>query len=118
MKNDFIEEQKQKLLQQRKEILESLAGRNEQLHKLVETVESGDVVDIASDTIDRTLLNSLGEQDSRRLTLIDRALDRITQGTYGLCLSCGKPIPEARLESIPYAALCIECQTKEERRNR
>ena len=117
MKADFCEEQKQKLLNQRKEILESLAGRSEQLAKMVDTLETGDDADIAS-TIDRTLLNSLGEASAFRLQLIDNALDRIKQGKYGLCLGCGKEIPEPRLDAIPYAALCINCQSKEEKRNR
>lgn len=118
MKKDFVDKQKKKLITERNEILDSLAGRNEQLTKLVDTLESGDDVDIASDTIDRTLLNSLGEADQRRLGMIDRALDRIRQETYGLCLECGKQIPEARLEALPYAVLCVECQSKEERKNR
>lgn len=118
MKKEFIEKQKKKLIAQRNEILESQAGRNEQLYKLNGSEESGDDVDIASDTIDRTLLNSLGEADQRRLQMIERALERIAKGTYGLCLLCNKPIPEGRLETLPYAALCVDCQTKEERRNR
>lgn len=118
MKKDFADKQKKKLIAERNEILDSLAGRNEQLTKLVDTLESGDDADIASDTIDRTLLNSLGEADQRRLAMIDRALDRIRQETYGLCLSCGKQIPEVRLEALPYAVLCVDCQTKEERKNR
>ena len=63
MKKEFVDKQKKKLIAERNEILDSLAGRNEQLTKLVDTLESGDDVDIASDTIDRTLLNSLGEAD-------------------------------------------------------
>lgn len=118
MKKDFADKQKKKLIAERNEILDSLAGHNEQLTKLVDTLESGDDADIASDTIDRTLLNSLGEADQRRLAMIDRALDRIRQETYGLCLSCGKQIPEVRLEALPYAVLCVDCQTKEERKNR
>ena len=118
MKKDFLDKQKKKLVAEKNEILESLSGRNEQMSKLVETLESGDDVDIASDTIDRTLFNSLGEADQRRLTMIDRALDRIRQETYGLCLACGKKIPDARLEALPYAALCIDCQTQEDRRHR
>ncbi|MBR1912831.1 MAG: TraR/DksA family transcriptional regulator [Treponema sp.] len=118
MNADFCEEQKQKLLIQRKEILESLAGRSEQLAKMVETLETGDDADIASDTIDRTLLNSLGEASAYRLQLIDGALDRIKQGKYGICLICGKEIPQARLEAIPYAGLCINCQAQEEKKNR
>ena len=118
MKKDFFFFFKKKIAAEKNEILESLSGRNEQMSKLVETLESGDDVDIASDTIDRTLFNSLGEADQRRLTMIDRALDRIRQETYGLCLACGKKIPDVRLEALPYAALCIDCQTQEDRRHR
>lgn len=118
MKQEFVDKQKKKLYAQRNEILETLAGKNEQLRSLVQDVDSGDDVDIASDTIDRTLLNSLGQADAARLSAIERAIERIERGTYGACLSCGKSIPEARLEAIPYAALCVECQEKEERRNR
>lgn len=118
MDKDFCENQKKKLLAQRNELLATLADQNEELKKLVGNGESGDDVDIASDTIDRALLKSLGDADSRRLQMINNALDRIYQNKYGLCLLCGKSIPETRLEAIPYAALCVECQTKEERRNR
>ena len=118
MKKDFAEKMEKVLIEQRRELINSLTGQNEQLSQLTQNVDSGDDVDIASDTIDRTLLNSLGEADQRRLAMIDRALERVTRGTYGLCVKCGKEIPEPRLEAIPYAALCINCQSDEERRNR
>lgn len=118
MKKEFVDKQKKKLIAERNEILDTLTGRNEQLTKLVDTLETGDEADVASDTIDRSLLNSLGDADQRRMAMIDRALDRINQGTYGLCLLCKNEIPSARLEAIPYAALCVECQTKEEKKNR
>jgi DnaK suppressor protein len=40
---------------------------------------------------------------------IDRALERIDSGTYGLCIKCGMPIPEERLQAVPWAALCVPC---------
>ena len=118
MNQEFCESQKEKLLSLRKDILAALVGRDEQLETLKETSDTGDDADIASDTIDRTLLNSLGEAANRRLKMIDNALNRIKQQTYGLCLVCGKEIPQARLEALPYAALCVPCQTLEEKRNR
>lgn len=118
MEKEFVEKQKQRLLSDRNEILNSLAGHNEQIAGLAGNPESGDDADIASDTIDRTLLNSLGEADQRKLSMIDRALDRIRNETYGLCLSCGKQIPQARLEALPYAVLCVGCQSRQERQNR
>jgi DnaK suppressor protein len=46
------------------------------------------------------------------VTDIDEALDRIESGTYGRCVSCGNPIPDERLEAVPWAALCVPCSTK------
>ncbi|MGH9039852.1 MAG: TraR/DksA family transcriptional regulator [Acidimicrobiia bacterium] len=47
---------------------------------------------------------------------IDLAIARMDDGTYGVCERCGKRISVARLEALPYAALCIECKSREERR--
>ena len=49
------------------------------------------------------------------LAEIDRALERIEDGTYGTCTRCGKPIEPDRLEVIPYATLCIEDKRRDER---
>ena len=118
MEQAFLDEMKGKLLEQKKTILDSLAGQSEDMKNLVKTVESGDEADVAADVIDRTLLNALGTQDANRLQLIDNALDRINQNKYGRCLKCGKEIPHERLEVIPYALMCISCASAEERRNR
>ncbi len=118
MEQSFIDEMKNKLVEQRQTILESLAGQSDDMKNLVKTIESGDEVDAASDAIDRTLLTSLGAQDARRLQLINNAIERIYQGKYGRCVKCGKEIPVARLEAIPYAFMCISCASEEERRNR
>jgi len=50
------------------------------------------------------------------LKLVDDALARFENGTYGLCLDCSQEIDAARLEAIPYAPLCLSCQSKRERR--
>ncbi len=49
------------------------------------------------------------------LQLVQDALARFDNGTYGLCLDCGQEIDDARLEAIPYAPLCLSCQSKRER---
>ena len=45
----------------------------------------------------------------QQLALVDAAIERIEEGTYGLCTSCRKPIPEERLEVLPWAATCVPC---------
>ena len=118
MTQKFIEKMKNELLNQRNTILESLSGQSDDMRELVKTVESGDEADVASDAIDRTLLTALGTQDANRLQQIDSALDRINQGTYGRCVKCGKEIPQERLEVLPYALMCVNCASAQERKNR
>ncbi|NCC65229.1 MAG: hypothetical protein EOM15_11300 [Spirochaetia bacterium] len=48
----------------------------------------------------------------QRINRLDNALKRIEQGTYGLCIRCGKEIPEGRLEQVPEALLCVQCAEK------
>ena len=45
----------------------------------------------------------------QQLALVDAAIERIEEGTYGLCTSCRKQIPEERLEVLPWAATCVPC---------
>ena len=118
MKKSFIESQKKMLIAKREEITNTLKGRNEQLSNLVEASEPGDEADIASDRIDGNLALKLGDEDMRRLEQINSALERIAKGTYGVCQNCGEEINEGRLEAMPYAMLCLDCQSATERRGR
>lgn len=118
MDQEFLDKMKEKLLEQRRTLLQSLSEQSEDMRNLVKTVDSGDEADVASDVIDRQLLNSLGTQDANTLKKIDNAIDRINQNKYGICLVCGKEIPKERLEILPYALMCIDCANAEERRNR
>jgi len=59
---------------------------------------------------------ALSASASAAVDEIDRALRRMDAGSYGICERCGKKIAVARLEALPFAALCIECKSREERR--
>ena len=118
MDKTFLENMKAKLLEQKKTLLDSLADQSEDMKNLVKTVESGDEANVAADVMDRQLLTSIGTQDAIRLQQIENALDRINQDKYGRCIKCGKEIPEERLEVLPYALMCIQCASAEERKNR
>ncbi|MBR1537401.1 MAG: TraR/DksA family transcriptional regulator [Treponema sp.] len=118
MESAFIEKMQSALVAQKEQILKSLADKHSEYKKMVESGEPGDEVDIASDAIDGALLESLGAQDANRLAMINNALDRIKQGKYGICLKCKKEIPLTRLEALPYAFMCVSCQSENERRNR
>jgi RNA polymerase-binding protein DksA len=72
-------------------------------------IGSGDhLADSASETYLRELDGGLEENAEHLLVEIDAALQRIEAGTFGLCVTCGKPIASERLEAVPYAARCIE----------
>ena len=73
------------------------------------------LADTATETVDREIGSTLEEHDERLLAEIDAALRRIEDGTYGKCVNCSSPIPEERLEAMPWATLCIDCKRKEER---
>jgi len=115
---DFIEKMDDSLSNLKQNIISNLINNNEDFKEIVEGMDPKDLADIASDDIDRRMIEAIGSQDLKRLKLIDSALTRIQQGKYGLCMKCGKKIPKERLEAIPYALMCIDCKSAEERRNR
>ena len=114
----FVEKMEQSLLAQKSEIIENLIVGNKDFKEIVEGMDPKDVADIASDNIDRKMIEAIGSQELKRLKLIESALTRISQGKYGYCIKCEKRIPQDRLEAIPYALMCVGCKSEEERRNR
>jgi RNA polymerase-binding protein DksA len=81
-----------------------------------ETAFDNHLGDTATETYDRELDYTLEENSEHVLAEIDAALKRIEDGTYGTCSNCGKQISEERLEALPWATLCIDCQRERERR--
>jgi YteA family regulatory protein len=75
-----------------------------------ESAYDNHLADTATETYDRELDYTLEENSEHVLGEIEAALTRIEGGTYGICTNCGKQIPEERLEALPWATLCIDCQ--------
>ena len=73
------------------------------------------LADLGSETYEQSQNLGLAEQAFRAIIVIDRALERIDQGMYGICETCDRTISIERLEAIPSAARCAECQSKAER---
>ena len=118
MDQNFVERMRKSLIELKTEIITNLIAGNADFKEIVEGMDPKDFADIASDDIDRKMIEAIGSQDLKRLRLIDSAITRIQQGKYGSCMRCSKKIPIERLEAIPYALMCIECKNEEERRNR
>jgi RNA polymerase-binding protein DksA len=81
-----------------------------------ETAYDNHLADTATETYDRELDYTLEENSGHVLAEIDAALKRIEEGTYGICTNCDRPVPVERLEALPWATLCIDCQRDRERR--
>ncbi|MDQ3365695.1 MAG: TraR/DksA family transcriptional regulator [Myxococcota bacterium] len=68
-----------------------------------------EIVETATEQWDAQVLSRLGDADAAALGDIIAALRRIEDGSYGECLTCGNPIPAARLGALPATTMCIEC---------
>lgn len=112
-RKDQILKMRNLLVRRRDALRKALAGDLSLLKELRDQ-QGSDVVDAALDTAQDEISSQLAEVESRELASIEKALDRMRDGNYGLCESCGGKIPIARLNALPYATLCIECQRMEE----
>ena len=72
------------------------------------------LADLGTDSFEQDITLGLMENESDELHEIEEALERVKDGTFGLCESCKKKIPKERLKAIPYARLCVSCKKKEE----
>ena len=115
---EFVQKMEDSLLALKAEIVDNLIAGSEDFKEIMEGMDSKDVADIASDDIDRKMIEAIGAQELKRLKLIESAITRIKQGKYGHCIKCSHRIPQDRLMAIPYALMCIECKSEDERRNR
>ncbi len=73
-----------------------------------------DLEELASDTLEVDSLCEIMGIEELTVAQIDAALEKIDLGTYGICAACEEPIPRVRLDALPFAGLCIECQRKKE----
>jgi DnaK suppressor protein len=113
-RKDAIMNMRQILIVRRDALRKALAGDLSELKELREKT-AGDVADFALDSAQHELNSQLAEVESRELASIENALERMRTGQYGLCEGCSERIPVARLNALPYATLCIECQREAER---
>lgn len=102
-----------RLLQNRAEVLKMLES-SQAMERDVEGLTFSNEIDLASSLEGREMIFQLSSRDRNELKLIDDALIRIKNGTYGICESCGKKISIKRLQILPLTPLCIECQESAE----
>ncbi|HWP99105.1 MAG TPA: TraR/DksA family transcriptional regulator [Vicinamibacterales bacterium] len=112
MNPSAYKEYKEALLRKRSEILASGGGS-----PLVADIETnsrqGDLADQASGNNEVHIRLKRRQTDAKILQAIEEALQRIENGTYGICRDCGEPIAPARLNAIPWTRVCITCKEKQ-----
>ena len=119
---NFVKKQRQRLLTMQDELMDAMYGvQQETLRNGPSSGEASvsgtHLGDAGSDAYDRDFALNLLSQEQDALQEIQAALERITEGIYGICGISGKKIPQARLEAMPIARLTVECQSQWEREN-
>jgi len=107
---------RQKLVAKREDLLTGMQRAEQEEKQLDEAGEVKDAADLASDAYEREFTNELTDAERRSVGQIESALERMKTGEYGRCVTCGKKIPKIRLEAMPSAWLCINCQTQLEQK--
>lgn len=109
MRKREVERYRKRLLAKQEELYRRVrAVRSSETHASGES--AADLGDRALNTTSREMLYRLSTEEQTILKRIERALQRVANGTYGICLNCGGAIQPGRLNAVPWARYCIDCQ--------
>jgi RNA polymerase-binding protein DksA len=104
----------------REQLLDHREQLNRRLNQITREVRHSDgplPSDFSEQAVEREneeVVDALGKAGRQELKQINRTLSRIDAGEYGICAACGEPIPEARLEVLPYSEYCVSCAEKQD----
>ncbi len=112
MEKERLEYFRQILLQRLQALLEEAGKTVDDLNEA--KVRFPDPTDGASAEFDRDFLLRIRDRERKLIKKVQEALERIENGTYGICESCGAEISEKRLMARPVTTLCIKCKTRQE----
>ena len=110
-----LDEIKKILLQMKADTLKEISKAVKSTADVTTGEPSGDIYDQASSERDRELGLLLGDREREKLVAIQEALERIEDGSYGICESCESDIAPGRLEALPFTRLCVSCQSDREK---
>jgi DnaK suppressor protein len=103
-----------KRLETRQLELRRMVSRTEQDGRTIDEDSAQDIADRAASSYTKEFLFHQSNNDRQLLQMVETALSRIREGSFGECISCGKEINAKRLEAVPWTRHCIECQEKAE----
>lgn len=104
---------RKRLLAKQEELLR-LVSKSEQDGRQADEEATQDIADKAANSYTKEFLFHQSDDHRRLLQLVNEALERLKNGSYGLCVACQEEVQPKRLEAVPWARHCIECQEKQE----
>lgn len=104
-----------KRLEERQQALRKTVSRTEEDGRIADQDTAQDIADRAASSYTKEFLFSQSNNERQLLQMVEMALQRIRQGSFGECVSCGNEINARRLEAVPWTRYCIECQEKKEK---
>ena len=108
-------EQFRKKLETRQQELRRTVTRTEQDGRAADLDSAQDIADRAASSYNKEFLFHQSNNDRQLLAMVEGALDRIREGVFGQCISCGEEINAKRLDAVPWTRYCIACQEKMEK---
>ena len=116
LKKSEVEKFKKRLLEMKGQLNQSLRNVSEDVKTVEESKGySQHQADEGTDDFGQTITIEVSNKEQSILRQIDRALEKIEEGTYGICDVSGEPIPVKRLEAIPYATMTVAAQEEYEK---
>ena len=114
MQKNALEDFRKKLLKKKKEILNTITtAKTSGDESLLDGAQ--DVADKALSSYSREMLFGLSDQERRVLQLVEEALQRLDDKSFGTCVHCGEKIQVRRMEAVPWARHCLDCQELQEK---
>ncbi len=101
-----------KKLEERQQQLRRTVSRTEQDGRATDLDTAQDIADKAANSYNKEFLFHQSNSERQLLQMVEGALSRLREGTFGQCISCGRDINPKRLEAVPWTRHCIECQEK------
>jgi DnaK suppressor protein len=114
MRKAFLKTAREKLVEVRRQVLREISEDLKQGREGAKD-EGMDTYDLASEERDREISFILTDRDRDKLQATQDALERVDDGSYGVCESCESEIAEGRLEALPFTRLCVNCQAEREK---
>ncbi|MGA2629882.1 MAG: TraR/DksA family transcriptional regulator [Terriglobia bacterium] len=113
MEKKKAEQYRKRLVAKQEELLR-MVSKSEKDGRQVDEDITQDIADKAANSYTKEFLFHQSDDNRRILQLVTEAMERIKDGTYGLCVACQEEVQAKRLEAVPWARHCIECQEKQE----